>query len=126
MPTPSYRTGRDVDIFSSRLKGLIKARGVTRKEVAAYIGVQESTVGRWARGLGLPRDGEYTQKLAEFFHVDESYFREPVEDPRSRQIFVAATFRERSLLMAYRAAPEEGKERIESVANQYLEALGVV
>ena len=125
MATRGYRKGKDVDLFASRLKGLIRSRGVTRREVADYVGVQESTVGRWAMGKGLPREGEYTAKLAEFFNVDESYFREESEDPRSKQIFVAATFRERSLLMAYRAAPEEGKERIESVANSYLEALGV-
>ena len=117
-----YRTGKDVDYFASQLKGLIKSRGVTRREIANYVGVQESTVGRWALGKGLPREGEYIEKLAEFFNVDTSYFLIKNEMKVQKELFLAAnlTFRERSLIMAYRAAPEAGKEKIESVAMNYI------
>lgn len=109
------------ELFGRRLKALLKSNRATRREVADYVGVQESTVGRWAMGRGMPRYMEQFDRLAAFFHVGKPYFlEENFEDAAREQKFIAATFRERALLMSYRAAPEEGKRRIEEVASQYI------
>jgi len=114
------------ELFGRRLKILLQNRRATRREVADYVGVQESTVGRWAMGKGMPRYMDQIDKLAEFFRVGKPYFlEENFEDTAKAQKFVATSFRERSLLMAYRAAPEEGKKRIENVAGEYLALFGV-
>lgn len=109
-------------LFASRLNALLKAKHVTRREVAAYVGVHEAAIGRWALKKGLPRYIAQIERLAAFFGVSKTYFLE--EQTESGQLFVAATFRERSLLMAYRAADEDGKKRIEEVAGEYLPPMG--
>lgn len=121
-----FSSDKAKELFGRRLFVLLKNRHVTRREVADYVGVQESTVGRWAKGQGMPRYMDQIDRLAEFFNVGKPYFlEENFDDAAKAQKFVATTFRERSLLMAYRAAPEEGKQRIEAVAGEYLAAFGV-
>lgn len=116
-----FSNEKSKSLFAYRLKHLLHTRQKTRREVAAYVGVQESTIGRWALKKGMPRYIEQIEKLAEYFNVSKSYFlEENYGNTGVSQMLVAATFRERSLLMAYRAAPEEGKQKIEEVASQYI------
>jgi transcriptional regulator with XRE-family HTH domain len=118
---PGLNNERAKELFARRLNHLLHTKQKTKREVAAYIGVQESTVGRWSLKKGLPRYIEQLEKMAEFFNVNKSYFlEENYGNTGVSQMLVAATFRERSLLMAYRAAPEEGKQKIEEVASQYI------
>ncbi|MGN1050416.1 MAG: helix-turn-helix domain-containing protein [Selenomonadaceae bacterium] len=117
----NYNDTKSQELFARRLNHLLHTRQKTRREVAAFVGVQESTVGRWALKKGMPRYIEQIEKLAEYFNVSKSYFlEENYGNTGVSQMLVAATFRERSLLMAYRAAPEEGKQKIEEVASQYI------
>ena len=118
----SYDDSEALKLFSNRLSHLMHLRQKTRREVAEYVGVQESTIGRWALGKGKPRHMQQLEKLANYFNVSKSYFlEENYGNTGASQMLVAATFRERSLLMAYRAAPEEGKQAIEEVAGRYIQ-----
>lgn len=59
------------EVFSKNLKYLLDLKNVTKKELSDYLGVSESTVGKWALKKSLPRMG-LIEKIANFFEVQKS------------------------------------------------------
>lgn len=62
-------------LFSQRLTTLLKKHDINQSELANILAVSESTVGKWILKKALPRMG-IIQKLADYFHVEKSYFLE--------------------------------------------------
>lgn len=104
------------EIFCENLNKLIERKRVTQKELAEYMNVAATTVNGWVRGTKIPRMDKI-DRLCAFFQVGRSDLLEPPLEAREES---KLPFRERSLLLAYRSAPESGKQEIETVANKFL------
>ncbi len=60
-------------MFSSRLRELRKAKGITQEELAKIIGVERSSIGKYeGKGHVIPSD-DVKVKLAEYFGVSVDY-----------------------------------------------------
>lgn len=61
-------------MFKDKIKQLRKSRGLTQKELAALVGVDVSTVGKWEgkKGNVLPSDG-VREAIANLFNVPLDY-----------------------------------------------------
>jgi len=59
---------RQVEIIGRNIKALIDANGMTNRDLASALGLQESSVGKWINGLNAPSMGTL-QKVAAYFKV---------------------------------------------------------
>lgn len=66
--------------FSYALQKAIAKRGVSRRSLAATVGVDARTLAKWERGESLPNLYE-SQRLALALGVDERLFKNPPEVP---------------------------------------------
>ena len=60
------------EMFSARLKELRKSRGLTQEQLAAIIGVERSSVGKYESRPIIP-SSEILNKLADYFGVSVDY-----------------------------------------------------
>lgn len=88
--------------FSSRLKELLRDRGITQKDLAGGIDIAPSTAGNYVRGLREP-DYETLKRIAAFFHVSTDFLlgleSEKADDTA-----------ENELLLVFRALGQPQKE----------------
>lgn len=63
-------------LFSQRLGILLNKHDMKQNELAAFLGVSESTVGKWILGKSMPRTMGLVQKIADHFGVGKSYLLE--------------------------------------------------
>ena len=67
--------------FSDKLKQLRKAKGVTQKAVAEYLGIFEQAYQTYEYGKHEPNHA-MTVKLADYFDVTTDYLLGRTDDPR--------------------------------------------
>ncbi len=78
------------DLFAKRLKKLLDERNMDQIDLSAALGLDRSTVNKWATANALPRAGT-TEKIAAFFGVKKSYLLdESGSDERSYYLDPAA------------------------------------
>ena len=79
----SDKTLKARDLFSERLRKMLKEHDLNQNELAKILNVSESTVGKWVLGKSMPRTIELIQQIADYFDVGKSYFLEdvPSEEP---------------------------------------------
>lgn len=70
------------EIFSQKLRALLKENKINQTELANMLKVSESTVGKWLLKKALPRMG-IIEKLSVIFNCPKSYLLEEEEDRRS-------------------------------------------
>jgi len=77
---PVYRQWYDGDMehLGSRIELARKVAGLSQRELAQRLGVDEKTVGRWERGENAPRGG-HLRALAEATERSEEFFLEDTE-----------------------------------------------
>lgn len=63
--------------FANNLGRLIRGRGLTQQEFATAVGVGESVVSHWVKGLRFPRERQW-DRIAEVLHCE---FTDLVIDP---------------------------------------------
>lgn len=63
-------------LFSQRLGILLNKYDMKQNELATFLGVSESTVGKWILGKSMPRTMGLVQKIADHFGVGKSYLLE--------------------------------------------------
>ncbi len=63
--------------LGSRIEMARKVAGLSQRELALRLGVDEKTVGRWERGENAPR-GRHLQRLAEVTGRTQEFFLDPV------------------------------------------------
>lgn len=90
--------------FSKRLRSLREMKGITRKELAEMIGISESTLQRWERGITLP-SLKYIKKLAIALEVSEDYLI-------GKSDVLLAT---NSIETKIKRLPEEAKEELATI-----------
>lgn len=64
-----------------RLKSLRKREGLTQEQLAAIIGVERSTVGKYEGNQGITPSAEILRALADYFHVSTDYLLGRTNDP---------------------------------------------
>lgn len=79
----SDKTLKARDLFSERLRKMLKEHDLNQNELAKILNVSESTVGKWVLGKSMPRTMGLIQQIADYFDVGKSYFLEdtPAEEP---------------------------------------------
>lgn len=78
-------------MFKDKIKQLRKSRSMTQRELAAIIGVDVSTVGKWeGKGNVLPSDG-VREQIANYFDVPLDYLMDrnteaPIYDDKTVEL----------------------------------------
>lgn len=111
-----YDTNEAKSLFAERLNTLMERQRFRKRDLAKRLGLQESTVGKWALGKTMPRTMGMIEKVAVLLGVEKSYFLERENTQKESSL----SFREKALLLAYQSAPESGKKEFESLASKFL------
>ena len=92
-------------IINANIRSHRKRVGMTQYELAKRIGVDQSTISQWEKGIASPRMGK-VEKLASVFGipVSELLLTYDVTD------YTAQNSDERELLDAYRSMSSDGKK----------------
>ena len=115
-----------------RLKEVRKSAGLTQREVAAYVGVNQNTYSYWENGK-TKIDSESIAKLAKLFNVSIDYLLDGSPCKTNIENFIsekpAVRSDEEKLLGVYNSLDQESKAQLMSVAylimSQSLKAQGI-
>lgn len=115
-----------------RLKEVRKAAGLTQREVAAYVGVNQNTYSYWENEK-TKIDSESIAKLAKLFNVSIDYLLDGSPCKTNIENFIsekpAVRSDEEKLLGVYNSLDEQSKNQLMSVAylimSQSLKAQGI-
>jgi transcriptional regulator with XRE-family HTH domain len=115
-----------------RLKEVRKASGLTQREVATYVGVNQNTYSYWENGK-TKIDSESIAKLAKLFNVSIDYLLDGSPCKTNIENFISEKPAVRSdhekLLGVYDSLDEQSKNQLMSVAylimSQSLKAQGI-
>lgn len=115
-----------------RLKEVRKSAGLTQREVAAYVGVNQNTYSYWENGK-TKIDSESIAKLAKLFNVSIDYLLDGSPCKTNIENFIsekpAVRSDEERLLGVYNSLDQESKAQLMSVAylimSQSLKAQGI-
>lgn len=115
-----------------RLKEVRKASGLTQREVATYVGVNQNTYSYWENGK-TKIDSESIAKLAKLFNVSIDYLLDGSPCKTNIENFIsekpAVRSDEEKLLGVYNSLDEQSKNQLMSVAylimSQSLKAQGI-
>lgn len=115
-----------------RLKEARKASGLTQREVATYVGVNQNTYSYWENGK-TKIDSESIAKLAKLFNVSIDYLLDGSPCKTNIENFISEKPAVRSdhekLLGVYDSLDEQSKNQLMSVAylimSQSLKAQGI-
>ena len=115
-----------------RLKEVRKTAGLTQREVAAYVGVNQNTYSYWENGK-TKIDSESIAKLAKLFNVSIDYLLDGSPCKTNIENFIsekpAVRSDEEKLLGVYNSLDEQSKNQLMSVAylimSQSLKAQGI-
>lgn len=115
-----------------RLKEVRKSAGLTQREVAAYVGVNQNTYSYWENGK-TKIDSESIAKLAKLFNVSIDYLLDGSPCKTNIENFIsekpAVRSDEEKLLGVYNSLDQESKTQLMSVAylimSQSLKAQGI-
>lgn len=72
-------------MFREQLKILRKQRNITQEQLAAIVGVERSSVGKWEGKSGVIPSSEILDKLASFFDVSVDYLLGRTDVPKEPQ-----------------------------------------
>lgn len=115
-----------------RLKEVRKASGLTQREVATYVGVNQNTYSYWENGK-TKIDSESIAKLAKLFNVSIDYLLDGSPCKTNIENFISEKPAVRSdhekLLGVYDSLDEQSKNQLMSIAylimSQSLKAQGI-
>lgn len=69
-------------MFREQLKNLRKQHNITQEQLAAIVGVERSSVGKWEGKSGVIPSSEILNKLANFFDVSVDYLLGRTDVPK--------------------------------------------
>lgn len=102
-----------------RLKEARKSAGLTQREVAAYVGVNQNTYSYWENGK-TRIDSESLAKLAKLFCVTTDYLLNDVSSQSSADVSIiekpAVRSDDEKLLGVYHSLDDQSKTQLMSVA----------
>lgn len=94
-------------IFSRNLTMYISQSGKTQKEVAQELGFHPTTFNTWCVGKITPSTGKI-QRIADYFGITKS----DLTDPHFMKPIEVLTKHEKSIIEAYRNAPDSIKDSV--------------
>jgi transcriptional regulator with XRE-family HTH domain len=99
-------------MFAERLKQLRKSNGITQEQLAAIIGVERSSVGKYeGRSQTIPSD-DVKYRIAEYFGVTVDYLMGYTDNPKPAHSDSHYTETENALIKDFRALNEEGQQKV--------------
>ena len=99
-------------MFAERLKQLRKSNGITQEQLAAIIGVERSSVGKYeGRSQTIPSD-DVKYRIAEYFGVTVDYLMGYTDNPKPARSDSHYTETENALIKDFRALNEEGQQKV--------------
>ena len=99
-------------MFAQRLKALRKANSITQEQLAAIIGVERSSVGKYeGKSQTIPSD-DVKYRIAEYFGVSVDYLMGYTDNPNPPIQESQLTEAEHKLLDGFRSLNEEGREKL--------------
>lgn len=103
-------------VFAKNLKRLMDAKDISRKDIAAMLGISYFTVSDWVNGKKYPRMDK-VELLANYFGVLKSdLIEEPTDNKQNSPNEPELTEGEKMLLDLFRQIPEDAQK-------MYLEVL---
>ena len=99
-------------MFAERLKQLRKSSGITQEQLAAIIGVERSSIGKYeGRSQTIPSD-DVKYRIAEYFGVTVDYLMGYTDSPNPSLANPQYTETENALIKDFRALNEEGQQKV--------------
>lgn len=107
-------------MFAERLKHLRKNKGITQEQLAAIIGVERSSIGKYeGRSQTIPSD-DVKYRIAEYFGVTIDYLMGYTDNPNPVLYDSQYTEVENALIKAFRLLNEEGQEKLIDYADDLI------
>ena len=72
-------------MFSERIRGLRKSKKLTQEQLAALVGVERSTIGKWESTSIIP-SSDMLIELSDFFNVSIDYLLGNTDNPANNKI----------------------------------------
>ena len=72
-------------MFSERIRGLRKSKKLTQEQLAALVGVERSTIGKWESTSIIP-SSDMLIELSDFFNVSIDYLLGNADNPANNKI----------------------------------------
>lgn len=99
-------------MFAQRLKALRKANGITQEQLAAIIGVERSSVGKYEGKSQIIPSDDVKYRIAEYFGVSVDYLMSYTDNPNPPIQESQLTEAEHKLIEGFRSLNEEGREKL--------------
>lgn len=99
-------------MFAQRLKELRKANSITQEQLAAIIGVERSSVGKYEGKSQIIPSDDVKYKIAEYFGVSVDYLMGYTDSPNPPMQESQLTEAEHKLIDGFRSLNEEGREKL--------------
>ena len=106
-------------MFSQKLKALRKEKGLTQEQLAALLGVERSSVGKYEGKSQIIPSDDIKLKIAEIFNVSVDYLLDrelSANATTSPDVSTTLTPVESELLAVYRSSNEAGREYLMNTA----------
>lgn len=101
--------------FPAILKELRDRQNLTQEQLASALGVTQQTVGKWEKGITVPRQ-PLLMKIAAYFHVSTDYILgntdAPSQPPAASTASQPLTPQDRELLRKYHELDPRGKQAV--------------
>lgn len=112
-------------MFATRLRMLRKAKNVSQEKLAAEIGVERSSIGKYEGKQAVMPSDDVKCKIADYFQVSVDYLLGRTDNPHEKQAsditHVAVTDSEIRLLSTYRSLSNEGRYEVDLFLKYALE-----
>ena len=109
-------------MFAQRLKALRKANSITQEQLAAIIGVERSSVGKYEGKSHIIPSDDVKYRIAEYFGVSVDYLMGYTDSPNPPMQESQLTEAERKLIDDFRSLNEEGKEKLIDYADDLIQS----
>lgn len=102
--------------FSSIMKSLRESQNLSQEKLADILNVAQQTVGKWERGITVPRQPMLI-KIAKYFHVSTDYILGRTDNPDASPAPSTATAppitpQDRELLRKYHELDQRGRQSV--------------
>ena len=109
-------------MFAQRLKALRKANNITQEQLAAIIGVERSSVGKYEGKSRIIPSDDVKYRIAEYFGVSVDYLMGYTDSPNPPIEESDLTEAERKLIDGFRSLNEEGQEKLIDYVDDLLQS----
>lgn len=109
-------------MLAQRLKALRKANNITQEQLAAIIGVERSSVGKYEGKSQIIPSDNVKYRIAEYFGVSVDYLMGYTDNPNPPIEESDLTEAERKLIDGFRSLNEEGQEKIIDYVDDLLQS----